>query len=118
MENGMKTLLVLSSSLTAFVAALALATGAAAAPDQSFVPFQPGNPVVNGCPAGLEALQVSDLTPLGYRVPSRVDGPANGGNADGVVCGRPWTPQEQAARLPGDALVIFDFTDNTRTPWH
>jgi hypothetical protein len=117
MENGMKTLLVLSGSLSALVAALALATGAAAL-DQSFVPFQPGNPMLNGCPAGLEALQVSDLAPLGYRVPSRVDSPANGGNADGVVCGRPWTPQEQAARLPGDTLVIFDFTDNTRTPSH
>ena len=38
---------------------------------------------------------------------------ANGGNGDGVVCGKPLAPQEQAARF-ADALVpaVFDFGDN------
>ncbi|HEY5012698.1 MAG TPA: hypothetical protein VIK61_08340 [Acidimicrobiia bacterium] len=104
------------SIIFAALATLALATGAAAF-DQSAIPFQSGNPVLNGCAAGLEALQVSDF-PTGYRAPARIDDPANGGNGDGVVCGKPWTAAEQAARLPGEGGVIFSFTDNTLTPAH
>lgn len=112
-----KTLLVLSGSLAALAVALTLPAGAAAY-DQSIIPFQPGNPLVNGCAAGFEALQVSGF-PLVYSAPSIIDDPANGGNGDGVVCGRPWTPAEQAARLPGAYVpVVFDFTDNTLTSSH
>jgi hypothetical protein len=34
------------------------------------------------------------------------------------VCGKPLNPQEQAARLPGETVLIFDFRDNTLTPSH
>jgi hypothetical protein len=114
-ESMKKTSFALSVILAA-LAPLGLATGAAAF-DQSAIPFQPGNPVLNGCAAGLEALQVSDF-PSGYLAPARIDDPANGGNGDGVVCGKPWNPAEQAARLPNADVLIFSFTDNTLTPAH
>lgn len=93
---------------------VALAPRVAAARDQSAIPFQPGDPHVNGCPSGWEALALSDLGPYGYRVPFLIDSRHNGGNGDGIVCGKPFTPQEQAARLPNDTRVpvIFDFRDN------
>lgn len=81
------------------------------------IPFTRGDPVANGCAAGFEAIQVTDF-PSGYRLPARIDDTANGGNGDGVVCAKPWTPQEQAARLPGEDAVIFNFVDNTLTPGH
>jgi hypothetical protein len=108
----MKTRLVLGSSIAALAVALAFAAGASAF--DNTIPFVPGNPLVNGCPAGFEAIQVSDF-PSQYRAPARVDDPANGGNGDGTVCAKPWTPQEQAARLPGDDVLIFNFRDNTLT---
>jgi hypothetical protein len=111
----MKTLLVLGSSIAALVAVLALAAGASAF--ENTIPFTPGNPLVNGCPAGFEAIQVSDF-PVQYRVPARLDNPANGGNGDGTVCGKPLTPQEQAAQFPNENVLIFNFRDNTLTPSH
>jgi hypothetical protein len=35
-----------------------------------------------------------------------------------MVCGQPFTPQEQAARFPGDTSVpvIFDFRENDLPP--
>ena len=105
----MNRFLVLTAALTA-----ALATAAAAgASGQTVIPFQPGDPQTNGCPAGWEALALSDLIPYGYQVPTQIDSPANGGNGDGVVCGHPWTAAEQATRLPNATVpVIFDFQDN------
>jgi len=98
----------------AIAVAGALVPVAAAARDQSVIPYQPGNPITNGCPAGSEALRVVDLAPLGYRLPAILDATQNGGNGDGIVCGVPFTPQEQAARFPDDTVVpvIFNFRDN------
>ena len=107
----MNRLLVLAVALAT---ALAVAATAGATFDQSVIPFQPGNPQTNGCPAGFEALALSDLVPLGYEVPSMLDATANGGNGDGIVCGHPWTAAEQAARLPNAVVpVIFDFEENS-----
>jgi hypothetical protein len=91
------------------LAALAVAGGAGAF-DQGLIPYQPGNPTVNGCPAGSEALALSDLSQYPYHVPFLLDA---GGNGDGIVCGKPLAPQEQAARYP-DVLVpiVFDFRDD------
>jgi hypothetical protein len=109
----MKRLLVLGCS----IAALAATFAAGAPAFDNTIPFTPGNPVVNGCPAGMEAIRVADF-PSEYKVPAIVDNPANGGNGDGIVCAKPLTPQEQAARLPNAPVLIFNFTDNTRTPAH
>lgn len=93
---------------------LLLATaGAVGAATQNVIPYQPGDPLTNGCPSGWQALQLSDLAPYGYHVSFAVDNPANGGNGDGVVCGMPQTAAETAVREPGDTVpVIFDFRDN------
>lgn len=102
---------VLHLSLVA-VAALCFA-GIAAAFDQTVIPYQPGNPLTNGCPAGWEALNLSDLAPFGYHVVSS----GLDANGDGVICGIPFTPQEQAARFPNAQVpVIFDFRDNNLPP--
>jgi hypothetical protein len=111
----MKRRLVLGSSISTLAAALTLAAGASAF--ENTIPFTPGDPVANGCPAGFEAIQVADF-PAEYRVPARLDDPANGGNGDGVVCGKPLNQQEQAVRLPGAEVLIFNFRDNTLTPSH
>jgi hypothetical protein len=111
----MKRRLVLGSGISTLAVALTLAAGASAF--ENTIPFTPGDPVVNGCPAGFAAIQVADF-PVQYRLPARLDNPANGGNGDGVVCGKPLNPQEQAARLPGETVLIFDFRDNTLTPSH
>jgi hypothetical protein len=96
-------------------AALLLATaGVVGAFDQSVIPYQPGNPLTNGCPSGDEAISLAVLAPYGYKVPFQLDDPANGGNGDGIVCGKPLAPQEQAARFPNAAVpVIFNFVDNS-----
>jgi hypothetical protein len=49
---------------------------------------------------------------------ARVDDAANGGNSDGIVCAKPLSAAEQAARFPNETVVIFDFRDNTLTPSH
>jgi hypothetical protein len=114
----MKTLLAFGGGLAVLVVALVLASGAAAF-DQSVIPFQPGNPLVNGCPAGYEALQLSDLALYAYHLPFLLDNPANGGNGDGVVCGKPLSAQEQATRFPNVPVpIIFEFGDNGLTPSH
>jgi hypothetical protein len=107
--RGMKRILVFTAAVIALLA-VTVGTGTA---DQTAIPFQSGNPQTNGCSAGTEALALSDLTPYGYKVPATVDDPANGGNGDGIVCGRPWSAAEQEARLPDAAVpVVFDFSDN------
>lgn len=94
------------------IAAIALSAGGttlAQAQDQTSIPYQPGDPQLNGCPAGFEALALSDLAGLGYHVPFVIDA---AGNNDGIVCGKPWVPQEQAARAPDAPVIIFGFEDN------
>jgi hypothetical protein len=106
-----------TAATIATVAAL-LAPAAAAGFDQSSIPYQPGDPQLNGCPSGWEALKVADLTPLGYRLPAKLDSLDNGGNGDGTVCGKPVSTAEEQARFSGDsAPIIFDFRDNTLGPY-
>lgn len=77
-------------------------------------------PPVTGCPAGFNTLLVADLIPMGYHVPLLIDDPANGGNGDGVVCGKPINPT-RAAEICGGPCgvpVLYGFRENTLTPWH
>ncbi|MDX6388475.1 MAG: hypothetical protein QOK34_605 [Gaiellaceae bacterium] len=111
----MKTMPVLLGILAAVAASLSFAGGASAF--ENTIPFTPGDPVANGCPAGTEAIRLSDF-PSQYRAPARIDSASNGGNGDGIVCAKPWTAQEQAARLPDEDTLIFNFRDNTLTPAH
>lgn len=102
--------------LTAVLAASLAAAAGAGAADQTVIPYQPGQPLINGCPAGWEALALTDLAPYGYQVPAMLDSTANGGNGDAIVCGKPWTPAEKAARLPDAPVpVVFDFRENDLT---
>ncbi len=104
---------IMVAAVGAAFSLLIATAGVAGAYDQSVIPYQPGDPLTNGCASGWEALQLSDLGRYGYHVPFAIDNPANGGNGDGVVCGKPWTPAEMAAREPGARVpVIFDFVDN------
>ena len=93
------------------------AAGVAAIPATSAVAV---TPPVSGCPAGYQVLDVSTLTGLGYHVPALVDDPANGGNGDGTVCGKPVNPTRtaQLCGTPCDVGIIYDFRDNTLTPLH
>jgi hypothetical protein len=103
----MKTRITLAALAAALSLLLAMA-GAAGAYDQTLIPYQPGDPLTNGCPSGFEALQDSVLIPYGYQFPTFGDV-----NGDGIVCGKPWTSQEMAARLPNHVVpIIFEFEDN------
>jgi hypothetical protein len=92
------------------------AVGLAAVPVTSAVAV---TPPVSGCPAGFQTLSVATLTGLGYHVPALVDDPANGGNGDGVVCGKPINPT-RADQLCGGpcGVVLYGFRDNSLTPSH
>jgi hypothetical protein len=91
--------------------------GAAAVPVTAAVA---ATPPVSGCPAGFQTLSVATLTGLGYRVPGFVDDPANGGNGDGVICGKPINPTRtaQLCGIPCGVPVLYLFEDNRLTPWH
>lgn len=103
------TLKTIAATLsTAVVIAAATATAAVA---------NSGDPHSNGCPSGMDALSVSDLSSQGYKVPGIIDSLANGGNGDGVICAQPWTSAEQAARLPGADIQIYSFRDNNLPPY-
>jgi hypothetical protein len=94
-----------AAAIATAIALLAPAT--AGAYDQTTIPYTPGDPVANGCPSGWEALKLSDLAPYGYQIASQPD-------ADCIVCGKPYTPQEQAAKFPDAQVpVVFDFRDNS-----
>jgi hypothetical protein len=104
---------IVSAALAATAAALLATAGVAGAFDQGVIPYQPGDPLTNGCPSGFEALALTDLAQYPYHLPFVLDDPQYGGNGDGIVCGKPLAPQEQAARFPNALVpVIFDFTDN------
>jgi hypothetical protein len=62
---------------------------------------------------------VTDLGQYSYRVRVVLDSPANGGNGDGVVCGKPVSPAEEEARFANETGVpiIFDFRDNNLQPF-
>jgi hypothetical protein len=110
----MQSRMTLVASAAAVSLLLAMA-GVAGAYDQDTIPYQRGDPLTNGCPSGWEALQVTDLTDASsnYQLPGHLDATANGGNGDGVVCGKPFTPQEQAAQFPNAVVpVVFYLRDN------
>lgn len=78
------------------------------------------DPPTNGCATGNRSsdvqqgilhLAISDLAPLGYRLPGLLDNPANGGNGDGFVCGIPLGNRTTPA---GNQL--YDFFDNQLAP--
>jgi hypothetical protein len=109
-----------TTAATIATAAALLAPATAAAFDQSFIPYQPGDPQLNSCPSGWEALKVADLTASGYALPAKLDSGqvGNGGNNDGVVCGKPVSSAEENARFSGESVpIIFDFRDNTLEPY-
>ncbi len=109
----MKPTIVAGTLAFAFVAFVA--PTAAGAFDQSYIPYQPGDPATNGCPSGWEALKVSDLTAAGYGLPSKID---TAGNNDNLVCGKPVSSAEETARFSGEKVpIIFDFRDNTLQPY-
>jgi hypothetical protein len=93
------------------------AIGLAAAPVTSAVAL---TPPVSGCPAGYQTLDVATLLTIGYRVPALLDDPANGGNGDGVVCGKPINPTrtDQLCGIPCPVPVLYGFRDNDVTPLH
>jgi hypothetical protein len=78
-------------------------------------------PPETGCSAGFQTLSVSWLESRGpYQLPARLDDPANGGNGDGLVCGKPINPTRTAklCGTPCDVPVLYEFGDNNLTPWH
>jgi len=103
------TLKIVAATLSTAVVIAAITATAASA--------NSGDPQNNGCPSGMDALNVVDLSNQGYRVPAIIDSVDNGGNGDGVICGQPWTSAEQAARLPGADLQIYSFRDNNLPPY-
>jgi hypothetical protein len=106
------------TAATIAVAAMLVAPAAASAFDQPYFPYQPGDPQINGCPSGSEALEVSILSVVGYRAAAIVDSPANDGNGDGIICGKPVSAGEMAARFPGENVpIIFSFRDNNLEPF-
>jgi len=99
----------LPACIAATTAALALA-GVAGAFDQDVIPYQAGSPTANGCPSGYEALTLTDLAKYSYHLPFVLDA---SGTGDGIVCGKPLSPKEQAVRFPDVPVpIVFDFTDN------
>ena len=42
-----------------------------------------------GCAKGFQALSVDVLSAQGYLLPAATDDLANGGNGNGIICGRP-----------------------------
>jgi hypothetical protein len=78
-------------------------------------------PPQTGCSAGFQTLSVSWLESQGpYQAPARLDDPANGGNADQLVCGKTINPTRTAklCGTPCDVPVLYEFADNNLTPWH
>ena len=78
-------------------------------------------PPETGCAAGYQTLSVSWLESQGpYRVPALLDDPANGGNGDHLVCGKPINATRTAKLCgpPCDVPVLYEFADNSLTPWH
>lgn len=103
--------------LALIAAPLAWAVPAAADVPAAGIPV--ATPPVTGCPAGWETLTLGQLSP-NYRLPARLDDPANGGNGDGVVCGNPVnaTRYDQLCASTCTVAIIFDFRDDTLTPQH
>ena len=65
-------------------------------------------------------MSVAELTEQGYHAPQQLDDPANGGNNDGWVCGKPVSDSaaENFCGGPCQVGVLYYFRDNTVTPAH
>ena len=77
-----------------------------------------GTPPETGCPSADQVLVVADLVPLGYMVPQRIDDPANGGNGNGLVCGKPLNPVVQEMQCPAATCpvpVVYYFREDSLT---
>lgn len=79
------------------------------------------DPPETGCPAGYLTLSASWLESQGpYQLPARRDDPANGGNGDQLVCGKPINDPRTAklCGTPCDVPVRYLFADDNLTPRH
>lgn len=65
----------------------------------------------DGCPRGYVAHTIEQWAALGYpHAPASVDDPANGGNGDGIVCGRELGAG--TAKQTTSGQVLYEFVDN------
>ena len=87
---------------------LALGLGTATAAPAAAIPPE------TGCPSAAQVLDVEELTAQGYRVPAMVDDPANGGNGNGLVCGKPLPEAFRRVFCGPDRAVpiIYLFSDD------
>ncbi len=99
-----------------FIAAAAAIAGLGLVPATASAAM--GTPPETGCPSSNEVLVVADLVPLGYMVPQRIDDPANGGNGNGLVCGKPFNPVVQELQCPAATCpvpVVYYFREDSLT---
>lgn len=69
-----------------------------------------GTPVETGCPASAALTELGDFDSSIYRLPSRLDDPANGGNGDGWTCAFPLPDAMRVAM--GAEHTIYQFYEN------
>lgn len=82
----------------------------------------PQTPVVTGCPAGYSLFAVPDPATSPYKMPSRLDSQANGGNGDGFVCAHQLPEavvaaycnnhEPKACVLLADGLPLYNFIED------
>lgn len=79
-------------------------------------------PSQTGCAAAYDRLAVADLEALSsnYHLPGILDDPANGGNGDGFVCGKPFNQQatENVCGNPCAVPILYNFYEDDLTPAH
>jgi hypothetical protein len=69
-----------------------------------------GTPVETGCPASAELTALGAFDPSVYRLPFRLDDPANGGNGDGWICAFPLPDAMRIAQ--GVEHTIYQLYEN------
>jgi len=75
-------------------------------------------PPESGCASSNRVLVVEDLLDMGYVLPGEIDDVSNGGNGDGIVCGKPLNPVVQESVCPASqcpVAIVYQFRDNGRT---
>ena len=100
------------------VSSVAAAVVVAAAQILTTASLADATPPESGCASSNEVLIVANLLPMGYMLPAEIDAIANGGNGDGIVCGKPWNPVVQERMCPATTCpvpVLYQFRDNGRT---
>jgi hypothetical protein len=107
------------SRTAATAAAFVLLTGGVVSASVTPVFADAGaTPKVTGCPQGWLTLSIQKLGSA-YHLPSVIDDSANGGNADGMVCGNPLNAQRSETFCGGPCdVTIYSFRDNSLTPAH